>query len=123
MKVFVILLTLALVGGISSGQARAADDNGQDKASDAHTKEFRWQGHISRINKGQSYLIVLGANEQTNGFHVEKQIFFDSSTQWSKLGKPVDQSEFKEGSFVIVLGYLDGKSIFHAVLIDLRRPR
>jgi hypothetical protein len=27
-------------------------------------------------------------------------IFYDGSTQWTKQGKPAEQSEFEEGSFV-----------------------
>jgi len=46
-----------------------------------------------------------------------------SSTQWTKLGKPGEQDEIKEGSFVIVLGQVDDKGVLHATRIDLRLPR
>ena len=53
----------------------------------------------------------------------ERVILYDGSTQWTKQGKPAEQSEFKEGSFVIVLGHPDEKGVFHATRIDLRLPR
>jgi len=53
----------------------------------------------------------------------ERTILYDGSTQWTKQGKPAEQSEFKEGSFVIVLGHPDEKGVFHATRIDLRLPR
>ncbi len=37
---------------------------------------------------------------------VQRQIY-GTSTQWTKQGKPAELSEFKEGSFVIVLGHAD----------------
>ncbi|MCJ7502046.1 MAG: cytochrome c maturation protein CcmE, partial [Acidobacteriia bacterium] len=51
----------------------------------------------------------------------ERKIHFDSSTQWTKGKKPIDMSEFKEGSDVICLGKYDEKDEFHATRIDLRR--
>src|SRR5438876_291015 len=57
-----------------------------------------------------------------HGEHGEA-IFYDSSTEWTKQGKPADQNEFKEGSFVIVLGHPDDKGVLHATRVDLRLPR
>jgi hypothetical protein len=52
-----------------------------------------------------------------------RKIAYDSSTQWTKVGKPGQQDEVKEGSFVIVLGKLDDKGVLHATRVDLRLPR
>src|ERR1700747_3512108 len=120
MKFSVIFLSIALLG-VAFGQAAPASDNKQDKMAAADTKQSRWQGHIVRINKDQSSMSVRGGRgkkESTN-----RQIFYDSSTQWTKQEKPAEQSEFKEGSFVIVLGHPDDKGVFHASRVDLRLPR
>lgn len=84
-------------------------------------KEDKWQGHIVRINKSESTLDVRGG--QKNMDQTEKRIHYDSSTQWTKQGKPAEMSEFKDGSFVIAVGNSDEKGVFHATRIDLRLPR
>jgi hypothetical protein len=115
MKFSVILLTFVFVGAVFAGQGTSA--NGDKKAAAADAKESRWQGHIVRINKDKSTLSVRG------GQGTEREIVYDSSTQWTKQGKPAELSEFKEGSFVIVLGHPGDKGVFHATRIDLRLPR
>jgi len=112
MKLSVVLLALVFTGVAFAGQETPP---GNKKESTA-----RWQGHIVRINKDNS-LSVRGG--QKNMESMERQIVYDSSTEWTKQGKPADQSEFKEGSFVIVLGHPDDKGVFHATRIDLRLPR
>jgi len=82
------------------------------------TKEDRWQGHIVRLNKSDSTIDVRGG--QKNMDQTEKRIAFDSSTSWTKLGKPADQSDFKSGTYVIVGGTYDDKGVLHAKQIDLR---
>jgi len=117
MKQLVILLFLAFMGVALGGQTTPGSDK---KETTADTKETRWQGHIVRINKEKSSLSVRGG--QKNMESMERQIFH-SSTEWTKQGKPADESEFKEGSFVIVLGHPDDKGVFHATRVDLRLPR
>ena len=117
MRVAAILLTLVVFGTLCVGQTPSASDK-QDKKTTA--KEARWQGSIVRVNKN-STLIVRGG--QGNMESTERTIVYDSSTEWTKQGKPAQQSEFKEGSFVIVLGHADKKGVFHATRIDLRLPR
>jgi hypothetical protein len=118
MKLSVIVLTFVFMGVAFAGQTTPSGDK---KETTADTKEARWQGHIVRINKDNSSLSVRGG--QKNMESMERQIFYDSSTEWTKQGKPAGQSEFKEGSFVIVLGHPDDKGVFHATRIDLRLPR
>ena len=93
---------------------------GQTKASEK-TKETKWQGHIVRINKSESTIDIRGG--QKNLDTDQKRIQYDSSTEWTKEGKPADMSEFKDGAFVIALGHDDEKGVFHATHIDLRLPR
>ena len=122
MKFSTILLMCVFVGVAFAGQATPASNSDQDKkAAPAEEKESRWQGHIVRINKDQSSLNVRGG--QSSMESTERMILYDASTQWTKQGKPAEQSEFKEGSFVIVLGHPDEKGVFHATRIDLRLPR
>jgi hypothetical protein len=52
-----------------------------------------------------------------------RKVAYDSSTEWTKLGKPGEMDQVKEGSFVIVLGHVDDKGVLHATRIDLRMPR
>jgi hypothetical protein len=122
MKLSMILLTFVFAGAAFAGQTIPASNSDQDKkAATDEAKEARWQGNIVRINKDQSSLSVRGG--QSNMESTERMIFYDGSTQWTKQGKPAEQSEFKEGSFVIVLGHPDEKGVFHATRIDLRLPR
>ena len=122
MRLSVILLAFVFVGVLFAGQATPASNSDQDKkVAPADAKEARWQGHIVRINKDQSSLSVRGG--QSNMESTERMILYDDSTQWTKQGKPAEQSEFKEGSFVIVLGHPDEKGVFRATRIDLRLPR
>jgi hypothetical protein len=121
MRLSAILLTLIFVGLVFAGQATPAASGQDKKAASTDAKEARWQGHIVRISKDKSSITIRGG--QKNMESMERQILFDSSTQWTKQGKPAEQSEFKEGSFVIVLGHPDEKGVFHASRIDLRLPR
>jgi hypothetical protein len=120
-KLSVVLLTLMFLGVAFAGQATPARQSKQDKKAAADEKESRWQGHIVRVNSDQSSLSVRGGH--SNMESKEGLIFYDSSTKWTKQGKPAEQSEFKEGAFVIVLGHADEKGVFHATQIDLRLPR
>ena len=119
MRLSAILLTLVFAGTLYAGQTASTTNSGQEKKVAA--KELRWQGTIVRVNKSHSSLSVRGG--QANMESTERQIFYDSSTEWTKQGKPAEQSEFKEGSFVIVLGHADKKGVFHATRVDLRLPR
>lgn len=119
MRLSVIVATLAVVCSLSMGILASAANSKDEKTTAA--KESRWQGHIVRVDQKDSRLVVRGG--QGNMESTERQVYYDSSTEWTKLGKPAEQSEFKEGSFVIVLGHADKKGVFHATRIDLRLPR
>ena len=123
MKVAGSLLILVLAAVICAGQETPPPGGKKDKAASTSAKkgETRWEGHIIRINKDQSSLSVRGGRSGKESF--EREIFYDSSTKWTKQGKAADQSEFKEGSFVIAVGKPDDKGNFHADRVDLRLPR
>jgi hypothetical protein len=113
MKVPVILLSLALAGAVFSVVPVAAQQAAKEK-------ETKWQGHVVRIDKEHSLIDIHGGSAPSND---PRKVAYDSSTEWTKLGKPSQQDEVKEGSFVIMLGHLDDKGVLHATRIDLRLPR
>jgi hypothetical protein len=119
----VTLLVVLFVSIVLVAQSKSTTDSSkQDKAESATTaKQDRWQGHILRINKDKSTIDVRGGRKNLD--QTQRTIQYDESTEWTKLGKPAQMSEFKEGSFVIVLGQSDKKGSFHASRIDLRLPR
>ena len=101
MKLSVIVLAFVLVGlALTSETTLASNNNQGEKATSADAKEARWQGHIIRVNKDKSTLSIRGG--QSNMESTERTIVYDDSTQWTKQGKPAEQSDFKQGSFVIV---------------------
>jgi hypothetical protein len=111
---------LALLLCVSYSALAAPQESGNQKtASSAHKTE--WQGHIIRINKKRSSLSIRGGQSPNETF--ERLVMFNSATQWTKDRQDADPSEFKEGSFVIVVGNLDKKGMLHADRIDLRLPR
>ena len=121
MKVSVTLLSLALAGAVLSAVPAGAQEAGAgEKNAQASKKETKWQGHVIRIDKDHSMIDLRGGSPPSNA---QREVAYDSSTEWTKLGKPSQQDEVKEGSFVILLGHLDHKGVLHATRIDLRRPR
>ncbi|HSA91743.1 MAG TPA: hypothetical protein VLE48_01935 [Terriglobales bacterium] len=106
-------------------QESKAGEKEKGKATEKKTETpvalKRWQGKLLRINKEKSTLDVRGGQTLRDDF--EKTIHYDSSTRWTKGDKDAEQSEFTEGSFVIVVGKADDKGNFHAERIDLRPPR
>jgi hypothetical protein len=117
----VILLVVLFAVVALAAQSKPATDAAKPADSATTAKEDRWQGHILRINKGTSTIDIRGGRKNLD--QAQRTIHYDQSTEWTKLGKPSDMSEFKEGSFVIVLGQSDKNGAFHASRIDLRLPR
>ncbi len=113
MKVSLTLLSLVLAGAVFAAMPAGANQ--------AAKKETKWQGHVVRIYKDQSQMDIRGG--VTARSEDMRKIAYDGSTEWTKLGKPGQQDEVKEGSFVIVLGKVDDKGVLHATRIDLRLPR
>jgi hypothetical protein len=109
-----VLLGVFLTIGFATQTATAQEKQEKKEKPAVAAKELRWHGTLVRFNKDISTLNVRkGTTERT--------IHYDSSTQWTKGKKPIDMSEFKEGSDVICLGKADEKGEFHATQVDLRR--
>jgi hypothetical protein len=115
---FSAVLAGALFAAMPLGAKQATSET---KPAPTAKKETKWQGHVVRIYKDLSQMDIRGgANAQAEDL---RKIAYDSSTEWTKLGKPGEMDQVKEGSFVIVLGHTDGKGVLHATRIDLRLPR
>jgi len=122
MKVPVTFLSLALAGAVFVAMPASANQAAtENKAAPAAKKETKWQGHVVRIYKDESQMDIRGG--VTGQSEDLRKVAYDSSTEWTKLGKPGQQDEVKESSFVIVLGHVDDKGVLHAKRIDLRLPR
>jgi hypothetical protein len=121
MKVPATLFSLVLVGALFAAVSTDANQAAAEKKeAPAAKKETKWQGHVVRIYKDLSQMDIRGGSAPSKD---TRKVAYDSSTQWTKLGKPGQQDEVKEGSFVILLGQVDDKGVLHATHIDLRLPR
>jgi hypothetical protein len=121
MKVSVTVLSLALTAAVfsaipASARQAAADQSAMKPAA----KETKWQGHVVRIDKDNSMIDIHGGAAPSD---VARKVAFDSSTEWTKLGKPSKQEAVTNDAFIIILGQVDDKGVMHATRIDLRNPR
>ena len=122
MKVCTTLLSLVLAGAVFAAMPAGANQAAaENKKAPAAKKETKWQGHVVRVYKDLSQMDIRGYKAGESE-HLSK-VAYDSSTEWTNLGKPGKQDEVKEGSFVIVLGHVDEKGVLHAKRVDLRLPR
>jgi hypothetical protein len=121
MKVPKTLLSFALAGVVFVGlPARAFQAPAEPKAAPTATKETKWQGYVVRIDKDNSMITIRGGPPPSQD---TRQVVYDSSTLWTKVGQPGQADELKQDSFVIFLGTVDSKGILHATRIDLRAPK
>ena len=114
---WVVMLT-ATIGVMS--QEMPNTDTKQDKTTTV-AKQTRWKGRIVRLSEDQAVLTIRGGPSSRDT--VQREISLNSATRWTKQGKPAEQSEFKEGSYVIVVGKPDKQGRLEAVDIDLRPGR
>ena len=121
MKVSVTLLSLVFAGAVFVAlPAAVTQEAAEKKDAPAAQKETQWQGHVVRVSKDQSMIEIRGGSAPSQDL---RKVAYDNSTQWTKQGKPGQQDEVKEGSFVILLGHVDDSGVLHATRIDLRLPR
>ena len=121
MKVSVTLLSLVFAGAVFVAlPAAVTQEAAEKKDAPAAQKETQWQGHVVRVSKDQSMIEIRGGSAPSQDL---RKVAYDSSTQWTKQGKPGQQDEVKEGSFVILLGHVDDSGVMHATRVDLRLPR
>lgn len=91
---------------------------GQDSAKTSKTKQLKWEGSILRFDKANSTMDVRGGPKKMD--QTVKKVSYDSSTEWTKLGKPAQLSDFKEGSVVNIVGTMDAKGHYKASHVDMR---
>ncbi|MCU1242077.1 MAG: hypothetical protein JWO71_2803 [Candidatus Acidoferrum typicum] len=121
MKACLALLCFALAGAVFFAMPAGANQAATEtKAAPAAKKATKWQGSVLRIYKESSEMDIRGGAAPATD---TRKVAYDNSTEWTKHGKPGQQDEVKEGSFVIILGHLDDKGTLHASRIDLRLPR
>jgi len=121
MKFPTTLLSLVLAGAVFVGQpARAFQAPADQKAAPAAAKETKWQGYVIRIDKDHSMITIRGGVPPSDD---TRQVAYDSSTVWTKVGQPVQQDEVKTDSFLIILGTVDKQGVLQATRIDLRLPK
>jgi Ni/Co efflux regulator RcnB len=119
MKIPAALLSVVLAGAVFAVTPASANQAATEK-KDATKKETKWQGKVQRVNKDTSTIDVHGGPHPSE---TQRKIMYDASTQWTNGGKPGQQDDVKTGSFIIVLGTVDGDGVLHATRIDLRAPR
>jgi len=119
MKGSLTLLSLVLAGAVFAAMPASARQAASETKAAPAAKETKAQGNVVRIYKDESQMDIRG----TTPSGTVRKVAYDSSTQWTKGGKPGQQDEVKEGSFVIVLGTVDDKGVLHATRVDLRLPR
>jgi hypothetical protein len=112
-KIVFLLFTALLVSAVAAGQEAGSTDTGMKKETKA-AKLTRWHGRIVRSNKDASTLDVAKGN-------VQKTVVYDDTTAWTNKGKKADQSEFKDGSDVIVVGTYNDKGQLMAHRIELKQ--
>jgi len=118
MKIPAALLSVVLAGAVFAATPVSANQAATEK--EAAKKETKWQGKVVRINKDSSTIDIHGGAHPSEA---QRKIMYDASTTWTNGGKPGQQDDVKTGSFIIVLGTVDGDGVLHASRIDLRAPR
>jgi hypothetical protein len=113
-----VVLAVLLLASTPLGARQASPDS---KPETAAKKEIKWQGSVVRIYKDLSVMDIRGGiNTRSQDM---RKVAYDNSTEWTKVGKPGQMDDVKEGSFVIAVGHVDDKGVLHATRIDLRLPR
>jgi hypothetical protein len=119
MKISAALLSVILAGAVFAVTPASANQAATEK-KEATKKDTKWQGKVERVNKDTSTIDIHGGAHPSE---TQRKIMYDASTQWTNGGKPGQQDDVKTGSFIIVLGTVDGDGVLHATRIDLRAPR
>jgi hypothetical protein len=121
MKGFLAIVSLVVAGAVFASVPASGGQAAAETKAPAAKKATKWQGHVVRIYKEESQFDLRGGIN--SNAEDTRKVAYDSSTQWTKGGQPGQQDDVKEGSFVIVLGSVDGKGVLHATRVDLRQPR
>jgi len=113
-RILVFVLLAVFVGMGLATQTAAVQEKTEKTEKKVAQKEVRWHGTIVRMDKEESTLTVRRQG-------VDKVVYFDSATRWTRGTKTIDPSEFKDTATVICMGKYDEKGLFRATRIDLRR--
>jgi Ni/Co efflux regulator RcnB len=119
MKIPAALLSVVLAAAVFVATPASANQAATEK-TDTTKKENKWQGKVVRIDKDTSTIDIHGGAAPSE---TQRKIMYDASTHWTNGGKPGQQDDVKTGSFIIVIGTVDGDGVLHATRIDLRAPR
>jgi Ni/Co efflux regulator RcnB len=119
MKIPAALLSVVLAGAVFVATPASANQAATEK-KEAAKKDTKWQGKVVRVNKDTSTIDIHGGAHPSE---TQRKVIYDASTHWTNGGKPGQQDDVKTGSFIIVLGTVDGDGVLHATRIDLRAPR
>ena len=107
MKVPKTVLLLVFAGAVFLAMpARAFQASTEQKAAPA-AKETKWQGYVVRVDKDNSMITIRGGPP---GSTDNRQVIYDTSTVWTKVGKPLEDHDFKQDTFVIFLGSVDTRA-------------
>jgi hypothetical protein len=114
MRKMMMLLTLIPVLGVIAAPPLSAGTGNEASVSQQAPAEDRVSGTIIRSNSEKSTIVV---KEQRS--EIERTVFYNNSTKWTKGNQPADRKEFKDGARVICLGKLNEKGELTATRIEL----
>jgi hypothetical protein len=114
-KLMMMLLAIFPVLGVFAAPPQSAGTGTEASVSQKALSEDRVSGTIARSNKDKSTLVV---KEQRS--EIERTVFYNDSTKWTKGKETADMKEFKDGARVICLGKLNEKGELAATRIDLQ---
>ncbi len=83
-------------------------------AAQTPPNEDRVSGKVLRLNPEKSMLVV-----QLTKSKIERTVFYNATTKWTKAGKPIDMKEIKDNSNVVCLGKFDEKKELTATRCEL----
>ena len=114
-KLVVFMLLALLVGMCAAAQAAVPQETKEKTAVSA--KGARWSGTVVRVDKENGFLDV-----RKTGGTVEKRIYFNDATKWTKGKEAIQLSDVKESDKVVCLGKYEGEK-FTAERINLRMQK
>jgi len=81
------------------------------------TGQVRWHGTITRSDKDGKTLTV-----RRRGGQIERVLHYTDDTKWTKLNKPAELSDIKDGDDVITCSETKEQGTFYLTRVDKRLP-
>jgi hypothetical protein len=116
-KLAVFMLLTLLVGMCAAAQAAVPQETKEKTAVSSKAKGARWSGTVVRVDKESGYLDV-----RKTGGTVEKRVYFNDATKWTKGKEAIQLGDVKEQDKVVCLGKYEGEK-FIAERINLRMQK